>query len=210
LRELSSMPPLKRGTASKQIELLSRLRPLLRAGADPERMLRSVTRLLAVEVGQYCLCDAIDREGNLRRLAIEHADPSRRTRLRVACDDTVFEANARTPRLLAKGGAELMGRVSDHTRVRGLSDIVLLPEERVRSYMAAVVDVTGSPMAVFTMVVTRTTRRYSAPELALLKDVTDWVGLGLENALRRELEPRASVVPSEAPPSMKVARGART
>src|SRR5688572_4238795 len=108
----------KRGAATKRLDLLAKLRPLVRAAVEPERMIRSVTSLLAVEIGQYCIADVIDRRGGLRRLEIEHADPSRRARLRVACEDALFEPTGRVARLSANGGHEHVPRVSDAARAR--------------------------------------------------------------------------------------------
>src|SRR5688572_17643707 len=116
----------KRGAASRRLDLLAKLRPLLRANVDAERMLRSVASLLAVEIGQYCILDGVDRAGVLRRLEIEHADPSRRSRLRVACEDAKLENGSRVARLLTSGGSEMIVRVSGPVRARSLGDIDLL------------------------------------------------------------------------------------
>lgn len=187
----------KRGAATKRLDLLAKLRPLVRAAVEPSLMIRSVTSLLAVEIGQYCIADVVDRRGHLRRLEIEHADPSRRARLRVACEDAVFEPHGRVARLVANGGSEHVGRVSDAARARSFGDIQLLDGEKTRSYMAATVHVSGAVVCVLTLVVAHGTRRYDDSELAFLGAVADWLGLGLENATRREANgsSRASVPP---------------
>src|SRR5215207_237603 len=172
----------KRGAATKRLDLLAKLRPLVRATVEPERMIRSVTSLLAVEVGQYCIADVVDRRGGLKRLEIEHADPSRRARLRVACEDAVFEPNGRVARLVASGGSECVGRVSEAARARSFGDIQLLDGEKTRSYMAAAVQMNGSVVAVLTLVVAHGTRRYDDADVSFLVAVADWLGLGLENA----------------------------
>ena len=176
----------KRGAATKRLDLLAKLRPLVRASVEPERMIRSVTSLLAVEIGQYCIADVVDRRGGLTRLEIEHADPSRRARLRVACEDAVFEPNGRVAKLVAHGGHECVPRVSDAARARSFGDIQLLDGEKTRSYMAATVQANGSVVAVLTLVVAHGTRRYDDADLAFLVAVADWLGLGLENASRRD------------------------
>lgn len=189
----------KRGAATKRLDLLAKLRPLVRAGVEPERMIRSVTSLLAVEIGQYCIADVRGRGGELTRLEIEHADPSRRARLRVACEDAVFEPNGRVAKLLASGGHECVPRVSDAARARSFGDIQLLDGEKTRSYMAATVHANGAPVAVLTLVVAHGTRRYDDADLAFLVAVADWLGLGLENATRRD-----AVYPNRAPAKASV------
>lgn len=185
----------RRGAANKQLDTLASLRRLLRSPVDPERMLKSIASLLAVDVGQYCIVDVVDRRGAVRRLDIQHADASRQARLRVACHDATFPVGGRVARLLERGGSELVARVSDAARTQKLADIVLLRDEPVRSYVAATVSVSGAPMAVLTLVATHGTRRYDDDERAFLETVADWTGLGVENALRREAQPRASVAP---------------
>jgi GAF domain-containing protein len=187
----------KRGIAARQLGLLDELRPVLRAEVSPERMLRSVATVLAGS-GDYCIADVIDAHGRMRRVEIAHADPSRRERLRVAAQDTTHTHDGRVARLLESARSELVPAVSRAVASDRLSDIVLLHGERFRSYMAAAVAVAGSPMAVLTMVRTDAGRAFCSDDLAFLDVVAGWSGLGLENALRRELQPRASVAP---PPS---------
>lgn len=196
----------RRGASTKHLDVLGSLRRILRTPVDPERMLRAVAQLLAVELGQYCAVDVIDRRGTLRRVAIEHADASRQSRLRIACDYARFPEDGRVARLLERGGTELLARVGDQARRTRLADIELLREDEVKSYMAATVIVDGAAMAVLTLVATHGTRRYDEEERALLEQVADWTGLGVENALRREAQPRVSVAPpgdgeEEAPAS---------
>lgn len=163
--------------------------------------MRSVVRLLATEIGDYAIVDAHDRRGALRRLEIAHADPSKRARLRVACADADVEGCERVIRLFVGEGAagELVARITRATRAK-IADVVLPDEPTIGSYMAAVVSVSGAPWGVLTMIAT-SARRYDDGDLALLVSVADWCGLGIENALRRELQPRASIVPSILPPA---------
>jgi len=184
----------KRGTAARQLRLLEELRPVLRAEVAPERMLRSVATVLAGS-GDYCIADVIDAHGRMRRVEIAHADPSRREKLRVAAQDTSHTHDGRVARLLHSGSSEIVPAVTRALAGERLADIVLLRGERLRSYMAAAVSVSGSPMAVLTMATTHLDRVFGAADLAFLDVVADWTGLGLENALRRELQPRASVAP---------------
>jgi GAF domain-containing protein len=187
----------RRGASLKHLVTLTELRRILRAHVDPEKMLRGVAQLLAVEIGHFCLVDVVDRRGAFRRLEIQHADASLHARLRVACDDTRFSPGGRVARLFEVAGSELVARVTDGVRKGRLADITLVRDEGVKSYMAAAVVVNGAPMAVLTLVATHGTRRYDADERAFLEEVADWVGLGLENALRREAQPRTSLAPPE-------------
>lgn len=184
----------KRGTAARQLGLLDSLRPVLRAEVAPERMLRTVATVLAGS-GDYCIADVIDAHGGLRRVEIAHADPSRRERLRVAAQATSHGQDGRVARLLRSGSSEIVPAVSRAIAGARLADVVLLRGERFHSYMAAAVSVSGAPMAVLTMVTSHAGRVFDADDLALLGIAADWTGLGLENALRRELQPRASIAP---------------
>jgi GAF domain-containing protein len=92
-------------------------------------------------------------------------------------------------------------RVSDAARARSFGDIQLLDGEKARSYMAATVQANGTVVAVLTMVVAHGTRRYDDADLAFLVAVADWLGLGLENAARRDAkESRAPAARASVPP----------
>ncbi len=195
----------KRGIAARQLTLLDELRPLLRAEGTPERMLRSVANVLAAS-GDYCLADIIDAHGRMRRVEIAHADPSRREKLRVAADDTRHAEDGRVARLLHDGTSEIVPSVTRTIASDRLADIVLLRGELVRSYIATAISVSGTPMAVLTLVKTQARHAFGACDLAFLEVVADWTGLGLENALRRELQPRASVVPPPLQPAQASVR----
>src|SRR5688572_21365827 len=131
----------RRGRAAKRLELLGRLRPILRSAVEPERMLRTIASLLAVELGQYCIADIVDRHGRVRRVEIGHADASRRAALRVSCEDADPSTSGRIDRLLGSASSEIMPRVTESARTKNLADLVLLPGETVRSYMAASISV---------------------------------------------------------------------
>jgi GAF domain-containing protein len=177
--------------------MLDELRPVLRSDLAPERMLRSVASVLAA-AEDYCIADVIDAHGRIRRVEIAHADPSRREKLRLAAHDAHHAHDGRIARLLQSGKSELVPAVTRAVAAERLADVLLLHGERLRSYMAAPVSVSGEPMAVLTIVSARDARTFGADDLAFLDVVADWTGLGLENALRRELQPRASVAPPPA------------
>ena len=184
----------KRGAAGRGLKLLAELRVLLRAEVNPERMLRSVAALLA-RTGDYCIADMTDDQGVLRRLEVAHADASRREKLRIVAAETLLGTRGRVASLLAGGGSERIAHVTRGAAAGTLADIVLLANERVSSYMATSVSVSGAPLAVLTIVSVRATRRFTPEDLAFLAVIADWTGLGLENALRRQLQPRESVAP---------------
>lgn len=157
-------------------------------------MLRSVAGLLA-QYGDYCIADVIDDHGVLRRIEIAHADPSRRHRLRVLAEDTKLAPQGRVALLLARGRGELTARVTRAALTGALADVTLLADEKPSSYIATVVTVSGGPIAVLTTLATHPARRFDADDLAFLDAIGEWSGLGLENALRRQLQPRTSVAP---------------
>jgi GAF domain-containing protein len=197
--------PLKRGVAARRLQLIGNLRGLLRSDVTGERMYRSVAALLAREMADYCIADVLSRRGVMERLVIEHADPSLRTQLQVAAEVTVLPPQGRVGRLLARGGTERIGRLTEATRTRALADVDLPRGPALRSYMAAVISVSGTPLGVLSLISTTKGRQFSEEELEFLGSIADWTGLGLENALRRELQPRATVGPprlSMGPPRL--------
>lgn len=207
-REYQSMSPrLKRGALARRFEILAHLRVLLRAEVTPERMLRSVAAMLA-QYFDFCVADIVDAQGDLRRIAIAHADPSRREQLRVLANETLHPPQGRVATLVAEGGTEHIARVTAAARARSLPDLAHL-DERIASEMAVAISVGGAPMAVLTILSTSRGRAIDANDVHFMKCVAEWTALGLENAVRRHLQPRTSVAPpppSYAPPAPEVRR----
>lgn len=201
-------PIVRRGACARQLALLDPLREILRGPSDPEEMVRLVTTLLAREVGQYGIADVIDRSGSLRRLVAAHADPGRIGRVLAACDRS--DPGPRSASLFNAAAAELITDVTREESTTRLADLDFLQRERIRSYMAQPLIVDGAPYGVLTLVMTTGPRRYGPEDMDLFEVVADWTGLGLENALRREAQPRlSSFPPADQPPANQPPAGSR-
>lgn len=212
----------KRGVPAKHIALLGALRPLVGAPVPPEGMLDAVAALLATEIGQYCVIDAATPLEDAparrpKRLAMSHADPRRRVQLSLARTDADLEGSPRHAKLSAPNkhgepAVELVSEVSEATRRRLLADVTLPDDEVPRSYMAAAVRVDGAAYVIVTLLIATGARRYDAGDLAVLRSVADWLGLGLENALRRRGQLGAARAPErrEAEAAPERATGVRT
>lgn len=198
----------KRGMAARRLDALEQLRSALLAETTPEELLRASARVLAGAFGDYCIADMIDRRGSASRLTIAHPDESRLVKLDVAVElaRRAMAVNVRVERLLAVGTGELVSKVSANYRARSLADLTLLAGADVQSYMATVVCTSGSPIAVLTMARTHALKGYRDDDRAFLDGVAEWTGLAMENALRRERQPRASGSPpalSSRPPKSR-------
>lgn len=197
----------KRGIAARRLDALDQLRRALVIEATPEDLLRATARVLAAAFGDYCVADMIDRRGSASRLVIAHPDESRFVKLDVAVELARKElaVNVRIERLLAIGTGEMMARVGAGYRARSLGDLLLLAGVDVQSYMASIVWTSGAPIGVLTMARAHALKRYRDDDHAFLDAAAEWTGLAMENALRRERQPRASGSPpalSSRPPKM--------
>jgi hypothetical protein len=158
------------------LELLHALRPIACAEADGERLLRRSARLLATELGAYCIVDLV--EDPPRRIEIAHADLSRTEQLREAVR-TVAPLELQRLIEVARRGAPTLS-----TSKRALAALGLAFVRGGASHCLTLpVMVDGDLHSVLTLVTSR--RGFASSEVELLGDAGGWIGLGLTRLARR-------------------------
>jgi GAF domain-containing protein/ActR/RegA family two-component response regulator len=211
------------GRRSEAIRLMTDVGTLLSSSLDQEFMLSQLTKLLVPVMADWCAVDLLGDDGQLRRLSVHHADPTKLDQLR--------EMEARYPehvetepgafRVVRTGETEWtpeiteldlahVARDADHlSRIRGLG---------LRSYIAVPLTARGCVFGALTLVYSETDRRYSADDVRYVEQLAQRAGLAVDNAIlfreqvkaREALERRTEQALLVADVGTALARGSGT
>lgn len=181
----------KRGEEAAQF--LAEASTVLAASLDYETTLESLASLAVPFLADYCLIDAIEKGGKLRRLVSRHANPAK--------EDLVRQLYHYSPEV---GKSEGVSNVLQ----TGKSSIVLEPSEElleaiacntdhfrllcelsVKAYMIVPLLVNKRTLGTIAFVITESCRRYGAEDLALAEELARRAALAVDNArLYREAQ----------------------
>jgi len=176
---------------------------LIEAGAalgsslEYPKTLASVAALAVPAIADWCVVDILGDDGELRQLAMTHADPKK---IKFAKElqsryppDPAAETGA--PHVIRTGEPELMGHIPDRVLEEAATDelhLRLLRELGLGSYMCVPLVARGSTLGAITFVAAESGRRFGPDDLALAEELARRAGTAIENAqLYAQVEERA-------------------
>jgi PAS domain S-box-containing protein len=174
--------------ARRQAAFIAHVAETLSRSLDYEETLTAVARLAVPEIADWCAIDIVEESGELRRLAVTHADPqkveyARELRARFPADPNatsgVHEA-VRTgrPVLVTSISPELLKqRIPDDERRRIVEALGL------KSYMCVPIVSPGGVLGALTFVLAESGRHYTEADLAFTQDLAGRAALAIDNAL---------------------------
>ena len=174
---------------------------LLDAGAalasslDYRSTLARVAELAVPEVADWCAIEIVDDDGELRQLAVQHADPAKvalAVELRERYPPT---GDVGAARVVRTGDPELVAEVTDEVVKAAAQDELhfdLIRELGLRSYMCVPLTARGRVLGAVTFVSAESGRRYAAADLSLALELARLASAAVDNAqLYRQAEERA-------------------
>lgn len=178
-------------TALKQVELAQRLLAdsgrVLGTSLDSERTLREIAQLAVPELADWCGVDMPGPHGEIRPVAIAHADPDkvrlgRELRERYPVDP---DGPAGLPAVLRGEASFLMTRVTDSDMAAYAEDdehLRLLRAVGFRSVMVVPMVAHGVTLGALTFVSAESARGFGAADLELAEELGRRAGLAVANA----------------------------
>jgi hypothetical protein len=192
-----------------KIEFLADSSVELSSSLDYELTLRKVARLAVPWFADWCAI-AVEQDGELRTLAVEHVDPEK-----VALAEELqrrFPADPADDRgpyqVLRSGRSELTREITDEMLVAAIDDpdqLRLFRELHLRSAMAVPLKVQDRVLGVVTWVAGEEGRRFGPDDLVFAEDLARRAALAIDTArLHGELSDVATrlqqaVLPAELP-----------
>jgi serine phosphatase RsbU (regulator of sigma subunit)/PAS domain-containing protein len=160
---------------------------VLASSLDCERTLAQVARLAVPELGDWCAIDLVDELGELRCIAVSHADPAKLELVRRLREDYPpgHESSNGLERVARSGLPELHSRITPEMLRAGAVDdahLELCLELGLRSVAMAPMRSADRIHGVISLVTSDSLRELHAGELAFVEDLALRAGAAVENA----------------------------
>lgn len=159
----------------------------LAVAAETEETLRRIAALAVPQFADWCAIDMLNEHGELRRVAVAHADPGR-----VALAKQLHEqyppdkhANIGVWNVLREGKAELVPEISDELlerTARSKEHLSLARALGLRSYMAVPLIGAAGVRGAVTFVSSESGRIFDGQDLQLASDLVGRASVALQNA----------------------------
>ena len=179
--------------ARERLAVLSEASPILIATLDPLTVMQRVPSLVVPRLGDWCIVDMLDDDGELTEVTTLHRDPSlvdavreSRSRRHDAGGDGLWSVR----RAVRTGQAELVVDIGDDDLVAAASDdehLALLRRLDPRSAIAVPLIARGRVFGGVTVVATGD-RRLEPEDLTLMSTLAGRIGLAFDNARLFELQ----------------------
>ena len=169
----------------ERLNFLARSTDALVASHDYEQALTQIAGLAVRRFADWCIFDVVDEAGTLSRRAVAHSEPVGTAE--ASRDAPDVEADAVAMQVIARRRAEIVPAPgSPPTTTLSVSGI------EAESYMCLPLLVRERVVGSVTMISTTPGRRFTAGDLALVRDLARRVALAIDNArLYAEVEQRA-------------------
>jgi PAS domain S-box-containing protein len=183
--------------AAREAALLAEASRMLTASLDNDAVLTGLARLTAGALADWCVIDLVDDDGEVRRVAVVHADAAREpaaAAFRQQCPAVVDDPET-VMRVLDTGEAVLLPEVSDRDlerRARGAEHLRLLRALGMCSVMVVPFVARGRTLGAMTLV-RAAGAPYAAADLAAARQLADRAAIALDNGqlFRRAQEAHA-------------------
>jgi len=174
-------------STERRASFLAQASVLMASSLDIEATLQSVARLAVPHLADICAVDMVVERGEIRRLAVVHADPAREKLAREVRERHGFNRTAQhgVPEVLRTGRPAFVPRVTDeHLRAAATSDeqLRLLRALGMTSWIIVPLAARGRVLGAITLVMADSCRRYGLADLAVAEDLGRRAAIAIDNA----------------------------
>ena len=195
----------------RRLAFLAQASEILASSLDFETTLRSVARLCVPTIADWAAVDLRLPDGSVRRLAVEHEDPSKVHFVQELAERYPERTDAEVGlhNVLRTRRSEMMQEIPESVLAAAAHDaehLRLIRALGLRSYMVVPLLARNELLGAITLVSAESGRRYGTPDLALAEDLARRSAVAIENArlvqqlteARDQLEQQASELEMQA------------
>ena len=175
----------------------------LASSLDYETTLANVVRLPIPYLADWCLVHILDESGQVKPLAVAHADPAKAEEAKKLESRYPQNPNASLgpPSVLRTGKSEFHPEISDSLLSEYSSDenhLSMLRQLRMKSIMVVPMLARNRTLGAISFIVAETNRQYATADLALAEDLAHRAAFAVDNALLYRDAQRAIMRAEEA------------
>lgn len=170
-----------------RLEFLAGAGAVLASSLDYETTLRNVARLAVQSVADWCAVDVVGVDGTLRRVAVEHPDPTKialavRLQAEYPADPGATSGVAHVVRT---GTVEVVEEIPEALLVESAKDaehLRILRELGLRSYIIAPLTTRGETLGALLFVNAESGRAFTRSDVTLAQELARRAAVAIENA----------------------------
>ncbi|MEA2148172.1 MAG: hypothetical protein QOD69_2 [Solirubrobacteraceae bacterium] len=181
---IEDITSVKRGELTQR--LLVRAGDMLTSSLDYEHTLQQVAELCVPELADWCAVSLPDGHGNIRTVAVAHADPDKVALARRIAEQypSRADAPAGTAEVLRSGTPQVVDEITDAMLVAGAEDdehLALLRAIGLRAGLVVPMSAAGKSVGTLSLLSAESPRRFSAEDVALAEEIARRAGTAVEN-----------------------------
>jgi PAS domain S-box-containing protein len=173
--------------ARLRADFLARAGAMLDASLEFEQTLVNVANIAIPEIADWCAVSILDESGELREVAVAHADPVKRELARELSERFPPDPDEPTGPLavVRSGTTSYVPEITDEMLVAGLTDpehLALVRRLELSSLIIAPMTARGRTFGALTLVGAESGRRFEAADVQLAEELARRAGVAIENA----------------------------
>jgi PAS domain S-box-containing protein len=166
---------------------LARAGELLSASLDPERTLQQIAELAVPQLADWCVVSMPDGHGEIRGVAVAHADPAKVAFARRIQERYPSRADAvsGTAQLIRDGRTQLVNEIPDDLLASAAQDdehLELLRSVGMKAGLAVAMVAGGTTVGALSMISAESGRRFDDADVALAEELARRAGTAVQNA----------------------------
>ena len=176
----------ERAGSAQRWQFLANASTALGSSLDVDQVLRTIARLSVPALADWCTVDMLEADGSVRRVAVTHADPTKRDLVDMAATYPP-DPQGKHPRtsVLRTGRSLLFAEFPDESLPQMAADerhLAALRSLAYRSAMIVAIKARGRTLGALTFATAESGRRYGPDDLALVEDLAHRAALAVDNA----------------------------
>ncbi len=194
----------QRRRAEETLHYVAEVSRIVGASLDYERTLAALAHAVVPTLADWCTVDIVDTDGEVRQVALAHADPTRvewarELNRRFPPDPAAAHGS---PSVIRTGAPELLPEITDEMLVAGTRDaehLRIVRELGLCSAITVPLIARGSTLGALSLVAGESGRRYTEADLELAMEIARRSALAVDNArLFRESEEARRLLEEQA------------
>ena len=176
----------ERAGSAQRWQFLANASTALGSSLDVDQVLRTIARLSVPALADWCTVDMLEPDGSVRRVAVTHADPTKRDLVDMAATYPPDpQGNHPRTMVLRTGRSLLFPDFPQESLQHIASDerhLAALRSLAYRSAMIVAIKARGRTLGALTFATAESGRRYGPDDLALVEDLAHRAALAADNA----------------------------